>query len=92
MDAGEVFLSCNNLTLEQYRAIVLSGALTGAGGCVVSIVVLVIILLTTKRKAWQNLTKRVYLATVLYTLFYSIEGIAALNYSHPPSIPGINMV
>ena len=85
MDAGEVFLSCNNLTLEQYRTIVLSRALTGAGGCAVSIVVLVIILLTTKRKAWENLTKRVYLAIILYTLLYSIVAIAAVNYSRPPS-------
>ena len=85
MNAGEVFLSCNNLSLEQYRTIVLSRALTGAGGCAVSIVVLVIVLLTTKRKAWENLTKRIYLATVLYTLLYSIMGIAAVNYSHPPS-------
>ena len=81
----EVFLSCNNLTLEQYRTIVLSRALTGAGGCVVSIAVLVIVLLTTKRKAWENLTKRVYLATVLYSLLHSIVSIAAVNYSHPPS-------
>ena len=85
MGAGEIFLSCNNLTLEQYRTIVLSRALTGAGGCAVSIAVLVIILLTTKRKAWENLTKRIYLANILYTLLYSIASIAAVNYSHPPS-------
>ena len=85
MDAGEVFLSCNNLTLEQYRTIVLSTALTGAGGCVVSIAVLGIILLIAKRKAWENLTKRVYLANIFYTLIYSIAVIAAANYSRPPS-------
>ena len=85
MDAGEVFLSCNNLTLEQYRTIVLSRALTGAGGCVISIAVLVFVLLTTKRKAWENLTKRLYLANILYTLIYSIVAIAAVNYSNPPS-------
>ena len=85
MDAGDVFLSCNNLTLEQYRTIVLSRALTGAGGCAVSIALLVIVLLTTKRKVWENLTKRVYLANVLYTLLYSIVAIAAVNYSRPPS-------
>ena len=85
MDAGEVFLSCNNLTLEQYRTIVLSRALTGAGGCAVSIAVLVVVLLTTKRKAWENLTKRVYLANILYIFIYSIVAITAVNYSHPPS-------
>ena len=85
MGAGDVFLSCNNLTLEQYRTIVLSRALTGAGGCAVSIALLVIILLTTKRKAWENLTKRVYLANILYNLLYSIVTIAAVNYSRPPS-------
>ena len=77
MDASEVFLNC--------RTIVLSRALTGAGECAVSIVVLVIILLTTKRKAWENLTKRVYLVTILYTLLYSMMDIAAVNYSRPPS-------
>ena len=85
MDAGELFLSCNNLTLEQYRAIVLARGLTGAGGCAVSIVVLIIILLATKRKAWENLTKRVYLAIILYNFLYSIASIAAVNYSHPPT-------
>ena len=85
MNAREVFLSCNNLTLEQYRTIVLSRALTGAGGCTVSIAVLVIIVLTIKRKAWENLTKRVYLANILYNYFYSIAAIAAVNYSRPPS-------
>ena len=85
MDAGELFLYCNNLTLEQYRTIVLSRALTGAGGCAVSIAVLVIILLTTKRKAWENLTKRIYLAIIVNNFLYSIASIAAVNYSHPPS-------
>jgi len=85
MSAGEVFLSCNNLTLEQYRIIVLSRALTGAGGCVISIAVLIIILLATKRKAWENLTKRVYLAIIIYNFLYSIASIAAVNYSHPPT-------
>ena len=85
MDAGELFLYCNNLTLEQYRTIVLSRALTGAGGCAVSIVVLVIILLTTKRKTWENLTKRIYLAIIVNNFLYSIASIAAVNYSHPPS-------
>ena len=63
----------------------LSRALTGAGGCAVSIALLVIVLLTTKRKAWENLTKRVYLANILYNLLYSIVTIAAVNYSYPPS-------
>ena len=83
MDASEVFLSCNNLTLEQYRTIVLSRALTGAGGCVVSIAVLVTILL---RRAWESLTKRVYVANVIYSLLYCSVAIAGVNYSHPPSL------
>ena len=56
-----------------------------SGWCAVSIAVLVIVLLTTKRKAWGNLTKRVYLANILYTLLYSTASIAAVNYSRPPS-------
>ena len=85
MDAGELFLSCSNLTLGQYRIIVLARGLVGGAGCVLSLAVLGIVLLTTKKKAWENLPKRVYLANVLYTLLYSTVAIAAVNYSHPPS-------
>ena len=85
MDAEEVFLSCTNLTLGQYRIIVLARGLTGAVGCVVSLAVFGIVLLTTKKRAWESWPKRIYLATVLYTLLYSIMAIATVNYSHPPS-------
>lgn len=80
-----IFLSCSNLTLGQYRRLVLARALTGAAGCVVSIAVLVIILLATRRKAWENLSKRVYIAIIFYNMLYSAVAIAAVNYSHPPS-------
>ena len=53
MDAGELFLNCNNLTQDQYEANVLSRALTAAGGCSVSLAILVIVLLATKRKEWE---------------------------------------
>ena len=92
MDTGEVFLSCNNLTLEQYRTIVLSRALTGTGGCAVSIAVLVIILLTTKRKVWENLTKRVYLANIFYTLIALFHCGNSSSELLTPSFPGISMV
>ena len=87
MDAEEVFLSCSNLTLGQYRAVTLTRGLMGAAGCVVSLAVLGIIVLihVTKKQAWENFPKRVYLATVLYTLLCSFMTIAAVNYSHPPS-------
>ena len=85
MDAEEVFLSCSNLTLGQYKALVLTRGLVGAAGCVVSLGVLGIVLLTSKTKAWENLTKRIYLTNILYTLLYCIVAIAAVNYSHPPS-------
>ena len=87
MDAEEVFLSCSNLTLGQYRAVTLAWGLTGAAACIVSLAVLGIILLiqVTKKQALENLPKRVYLATVLYTLLNSSMVIAAVNYSHPPS-------
>jgi len=78
-------LSCNNLTLGQYRIIVLTRGLSGAAGFVISLAVLGIVLLTTKKKAWENLPKRVYLASVLYTLLYCVMAIVAVNYSHPPS-------
>jgi len=85
MDAEEVFLSCSNLTLGQYKALVLTRGLVGAAGCVVSLGILGIVLLTSKTKAWENLTKRIYLTNILYTLLYCIVAIAAVNYSHPPS-------
>jgi len=84
MDA-EVFLSCSNLTMGQYKALVLTRGLVAAAGCVVSLGVLGIVLLTSKTKAWENLTKRIYLTNILYTLLYCIVAIAAVNYSHPPS-------
>ena len=43
MDAEEVFLSCSNLTVGQYRAVTLARGLTGAAGCIVSLGVLVVI-------------------------------------------------
>ena len=85
MDSQDLFLSCYNMTLGQYRAITLARALTGAAGCIVSLTVLGIIVLTTRKKAWENISKRVYFAAIFYVLFYSIMAIAAVNYSHPPS-------
>ena len=85
MDAGEVFLSCSNLTLGQYRVVALTRGLTGAAGCVVSLAVLGIVLLSIREKAWENLLKRIYFAIVLYTLLHSSVATAAVNYSHPPS-------
>ena len=85
MDSQDLFLSCYNMTLGQYRALTLARALTGAAGCIVSLTVLGIIVLTTRRKAWENISKRLYFATIFYVLFYSIMAIAAVNYSHPPS-------
>ena len=85
MDAGELFLYCNNLTQAQYETIVHSRALTGAGGCSVSLAILVIVLLATKRKAWENLTKRVYLVNIIYTTVYCIIAIAAVHYSDSSS-------
>jgi len=78
-------LNCSNLTLEQYKALVLTRRLVGAAGCVVSLGVLGIVLLTSKTKAWENLTKRIYLTNILYTLLYCIAAIAAVNSSRPPS-------
>ena len=73
------------MTLGQYRALTLARALTGAAGCIVSLTVLGIIVLTTRRKAWENISKRLYFAAIFYVLFVSIMEIAAVNYSHPPS-------
>ena len=86
MDAEEVFLNCSNLTLGEYRAVVLTRSLTGVAGCVVSLSLLVIVLLIAKRKAWETLlVERIYFTNILYTLLYCIVAIAAVNYSHPPS-------
>ena len=85
MDTEELFLSCSNVTLGQYRITALAMGLTGAVGCVITLAVLGTVLLTTKKRAWENLPKRIYLTNILYTLLYSIMATAAVNYSHPPS-------
>ena len=81
----DVFLRCNNLTLEQYRLIALARGLTGGAGCLVSLAVLVIVLLAAKKKTWENVCKRIYFAVILYTLFYCIVSIAAVNYKQHPT-------
>ena len=85
MGAEEIFLSCSNLTLGQYKILVLSRGLTGAAGCVAALAILVIILVATRRKAWENLSKRVYISTIFSSFLYSAVAIAGVNYSHPPS-------
>jgi len=92
MDAGDLFLSCSNLTLGQYRMIVLTRGLTGAAGCVISLAVLGTILLTIKKRAWESWPKRIYLATVKslhLALFHNGYSSSELL---TPSFPGINMV
>lgn len=85
MDDQDVFLRCNNLTLEQYRLIALARGLTGGAGCLVSLAVLVIVLLVAKKKTWENVCKRIYFAVILYTMFYCIVSIAAVNYKQHPT-------
>ena len=85
MDAEELFLSCSNVTLGQYSTTALALGLNGAVGGVITLGVLGTVLLTTKKRAWENLPKRIYLTIILYTLFYCIMTTAAVNYSHPPS-------
>lgn len=84
MDSQDLFLSCNNMTLPQYRAVTLARSLTGAAGCIVSLAVLGTVL-TRKKKAWETISKRLYFAVIFYVLLYSILAIAAVNYSHPPT-------
>ena len=85
MDDQDVFLRCNNLTLEQYGVIALARGLTGGAGCLVSLAVLVIVLLVAKKKTWENFCKRIYFAVILYTFLYSIVSIAAVNYKQHPT-------
>jgi len=80
MSSIELFRNCSNLTLDQYDTLALARGLTGAAGCVVSIAVLGIVLLATKKRAWENLPKRIYLAIILYTLVYCTSVTAAVNY------------
>ena len=44
MGAEEIFLSCSNLTLGQYKILILSRGLTGAAGCIAALAILVIII------------------------------------------------
>ena len=83
--SGELFLRCNNLTLDKYKLLALSRGLTGAVGFTVSLVVLVVILIAARRKAWNTLSKRLFLMTILYTAAYSVVVTAGVHYSHPPA-------
>ena len=73
------------MSLGQYRAVTLARGLTGGAGCLISLTILVIVLLVAKKKAWENLYKRIYLALIPYTFLYSTASIAAVNYNRPPS-------
>jgi len=84
MSGEGLFLFCSNLTRHQYDTLTLARRLTGAVGCAVTLAVFGIVLLTTKKRAWENLPKRIYLANMLYTLLHYILVIAAVN-SDPPS-------
>jgi len=83
MSSKELFLNCSNLIPDQYKTLALARGLTGAAGCVVSLAVLGIVLLATKKRAWENLPKRIYLANILYTLVYCISATAAVNDHEP---------
>jgi len=83
--SGELFLRCNNLTLDKYKLLALSRGLTGAVGFTVSLLVLVVILIAARRKAWNTLSKRLFLMTILYTAAYSVVVTAGVHYSHPPT-------
>ena len=82
---GGLFLRCNNLTLDQYKLIALSRGLTGAVGFAVSLVVLVVILLAARRKAWDTLPKRLLLVAILYTAAFSVISATGVHYSRPPA-------
>ena len=85
MDDEDIFLFCSNMSLGQYRAVTLGRGLTGGAGCLISLTILVIVLLVAKKKAWENLYKRIYFALIPYTFLYSTASIAAVNYNRPPS-------
>ena len=84
-NTGELFLRCNNLTLDKYKLITLSRGLTGAVGFAVSLVVLVVILLAARRRAWDTLPKRLFFVTILYTAAYCAAAAAGVHYTRPPS-------
>ena len=84
-NTGELFLRCNNLTLDQYKLIALSRGLTGAVGFAVSLVVLVVILLAARSKAWDTLPKRLLLVAILYTAAFSVILATSVHYSRPPA-------
>ena len=84
-NTGELFLRCNNLTLDQYKLIALSRGLTGAVGFAVSLVVLVVILLAARRRAWETLSKRFFFVTILCTAAYCVVAATGVHYTRPPS-------
>ena len=48
----------------------------------VSLTVLVVLLVALRKKAWENLPKRVFLGCIIFTAAYAVAALAGIDYTH----------
>ena len=91
-DKDNLIFNCTGLKLSpsQYKAVALARGLSGGLGLAICCLLLAILLLVTKKKSWENLSKRLSLGIILSTAVYLTLVAAGTWYKHPPpdqSIP-----
>ena len=73
----------------HFKTIMLSRILAVSGSLVLSLTVLALILLAARRKSWENLPKRLFIACIVFTCANSLAALAGIDYSHKSlTIPG----
>ena len=87
-----LILNCTGLklSLSQYKAVALARGLSGGLGLAVCCLLLAVLLLVTRKRAWENLSKRLSLGIIISTAAYVTLVTAGTWYAHPPpnhSIP-----
>ena len=70
------------LNCLHYNTIILCRILATGGSLVVSLTVLVVLLVALRKKAWENLPKRLFLGCIIITAAYAVAALAGIDYTH----------
>ena len=70
------------LNCLHYNTIILCRILATGGSLVVSLTVLVVLLVALRKKAWENLPKRLFLGCIIFTAAYAVAALAGIDYTH----------
>ena len=70
------------LNCLHYNTIILCRILATGGSLVVSLTVLIVLLVALRKKAWENLPKRVFLGCIIFTAAYAVAALAGIDYTH----------